>query len=131
MSEIVQNPPNLTGFQVGMSPPDAIGVRFMAERGIDLVVRIDRSMVATLILEMFAKAASLPAPPNEPSIMAPPLSALGADIAVGPHGEPGLSIRLAGGLRLTIELNPVALADLQEKVAKLAQVRPSPSGPSH
>jgi hypothetical protein len=130
MSERV-NATNLVDFQVGISPPDAIGLRLVTGDGGNLTVRINRAAVGNLIFQMLARASSLPDQPDAPSIETPVLSAIGADIAVGPHGEPGLSIRLAGGLRLTIALNAVALADLQSKLAKLAQVRSSPSGPSH
>jgi hypothetical protein len=131
MSEVVPNPPNLTGCQVGVSLPDAIGLRLTADNGSTFTVRVNRATVAHLILEMTARVSSLADQPDAPAIQVPLLSAIGADIAVGPRGEPGLSIRLAGGLRLTLALNAVAIANLQEHLAKLAQVRAPDGGSSH
>jgi hypothetical protein len=77
MPEIVQNAPNLTHFEVGVSPPDAIALRLTAEDGANFIVRIDRGIVGPMTLQMFAKASSLPAAPDGPSVIAPPMSAIG------------------------------------------------------
>jgi hypothetical protein len=59
MSERV-NATNLVDFQVGVSPPDAIGLRLVTDDGGNLTVRINRATVGNLIFQMLARASSLP-----------------------------------------------------------------------
>ena len=76
MSERV-NATNLVDFQVGISPPDAIGLRLVTGDGGNLTVRINRAAVGNLIFQMLARASSLPDQPDAPSIETPVLSAIG------------------------------------------------------
>ncbi len=131
MPDIVYNPPNLISYQVGMSPPDVIGLRLQTEDGTSFVARVKRGMVGPLVTEMIGRVSALPAEENEQRIETQPLSAIGAQTVVGPQGQPGIAIRLEGGLKLTIALTPAAIADLQTHLARIAQITAQPGGTSH
>jgi hypothetical protein len=123
--------PNLTDFQTGKSPPDAIGLRLTANDNSTYTVRIKRSQIVPLVMKIIGQAETLP-PQRGRRIETNPLTPLGVDAVVAPNGHPGISIRLAGGLRLTISLTANVIADLRNKLIQAEQVlKPPPTSSSH
>jgi hypothetical protein len=128
MSEVVKAP-TLLEFRTGGSLPDAIGIRLSADDGPSYTVRIRRGQIAPLIVEILGQADRLPPESDQRQIEMASLSAIGA--VVDPDGRPGISIRLAGGLRLTLSLTASAIADLQNKLANARRILRSGSLTSH
>jgi hypothetical protein len=130
MSEVVKAP-TLLEFRTGVSLPDAIGIRLSADDGTNYTVRIRRGQIAPLIVEILGQADRLPPESDQRQIEMASLSAIGVDTVVDSDGHPGISIRLAGGLRLTLSLTASAIADLQNKLANAQRILRSGSLTSH
>ena len=95
--------PNLIRWQTGTSPPEKIGLMLHADNGATFSVAISRSQLSPLITELAGRAASLPTMTGStPAFETLPMKSIGADAVAGPDGQIGISIRLEGGLRLTL-----------------------------
>jgi hypothetical protein len=122
--------PKLDKFETGLAPPDSVALRLFDDGGEIHTVSISRGQITPLILELTRRASQLPQAQGR-AFETLPLTTVGADPAVGPDGRLGISIRLAGGLRLTLALTDEVIAGLQSVLTTLSQMAKPPAASSH
>ena len=126
MDEVVRTP-TLTEYRTGISLPDAVELRLAADNGTTFAVRIRRGQVAPLIVDILGRADGLPPEENRREFDAASLTAIGAEAVVDSDGRPGISIRLAGELRLTLSLTRSSIVNLQDELAIAMRFLQSPA----
>jgi hypothetical protein len=114
-------PPLLARFETAPNPPDSVALHLFGDDATEYTVSIPRSLITRLIFEFVRQSERLPALGQKVETF--PLTPLGVNAAFGPDGQRGISIRLAGGLRLTLTLTDQAIADFQVELTKLAQTK--------
>lgn len=120
--------PNLRQWQSAAVPPDRIGVQLHADNGTSYAIAIHRGQLGPFMAELVGRATTLPAPTQIETV---PIQLFGSDAVAGPDGQIGISIRLAGGLRLTLSLTPEAITGLQVTLNQVAPMAKPPSSSSH
>jgi hypothetical protein len=102
---------------------DAVTVSLAGTDGKTYGLTFPRGLIGPLMVTIVGQLTHLPAESGARRIETLPLKTIGAQAAAGPHGELGISIRLEGGLRLTLAVTPEVLLVLRSELAKLVDLQ--------
>lgn len=130
MADVVELP-WFTALRQTQQAPEDVRIRFAATDGKEYDVTFKRGMTGPLVATLLKELANLPSDRGQRALETQPLKAIGADAVIGPQGEPGISIRLEGNLRLTIKPSKEALDGLRAVLVQLDSATKPPTRTSH